>query len=707
MRTAVEHRFRGTTQAISSYDKTKTLLGTLMQQRTGATELDKFAGPMPTALARPMEQSTAIACAYPHVIPWSSTKHWVFLAENSAAALTRRIVMYEYDIPTSTFSWRGFITMNFSAITGNKTIRGFRALYTAFSTGTVAVSGTAVTGSGTGWSTNRLAVGARIGFGSTDPTQISTWYEISAIGSDTSITLAATAGTISAGTSYVIEELRFAAAITNATATNGGLFLLKGINYSLFAAIGTNINEAAATDNVRGIYWLADAATVTNTVAAGIGIDSTSSTTSHFCWVLDGTTTAKIFKYDLRAALSGLSGGKSTSAFTFATGTSGTLTGTATQTNNGRIITASHGPGSGVKSFYFTTSTRIYRCAESGITNGSTTFLTDNMVEIPPGGTNTFAATGALQSVDYADSIDSFIIMSSGAAGVRSYITKYNAVSSAVDRIFLVDTKQIDQSTADSNSVAHPSIGVTAFSVWSEAGVFYLCKNGTTAQTNMLYAVACGADWDYAATTNQRIITPELSTPNASKLYRLFCNYRDFYGNSALGITGDPLRVYYRTSGINDNSGSWLLIDDSGDLSGASPGSSIQFMIEFRTISLTCLPARVYNIGVIYEDNNTDSRYNPSVSKSNVSSRIFAWRQVATWGGTIPDLTIKITNADNGTTVLTDTVAGSANGTWQYSTDGTNWNSWSSSADTIGNYIRYTATSLPNSIPVRAVVYQS
>jgi len=706
MRVASEHVFTGTTASISSYDSTKTLLGSLIQQRSGATSLDNFAGPMPIAVARPMEQSTTIASAFPSVIAWSSDKHWVFLADNATAAATRRINFYEYTLSTSTFNWKGFITMNFVTNTGNKTIRGFRMVRTTHSSGTVAVSGTGVTGTSTQFTTDRIGAGARIGFGSTDPTQITTWYEISSIASDTSITLSSSAGTIGSGSAYVIEELRAVVAITNATAANGGLFVVKGLNYTTFQTGGTNIAEASTADNIRGIYWLADASTVTNTVAAGLALNSTSSATSHYVWVLDGTTTAKFYKYDIRAALGSLSSGKSTSAFQFATGTSPTLTGTITQVNNGRLATLNHGPGSGVKSIYFATTTRVYRVAESGILTGVTNFLSDSMLEIPPGGTNTYAAGGAMQAVDYSDSIDRLIVMSSGAAGIRSYITQYRTDSGRLDHLFLIDMKQLDQSTADSNSTPVPSINATAVSIWSEVGVFYVCRNGTAATNNLLYALPTGADWQYASSTEQRLITPEISTSNAVKLYRAYVIDKKFYGSDALTIPDDGYRLYYRTSGISDDSGSWVLLTDVNDLSGVTPASSIQFMFEFRTIGFTMLPSRIYAVGVVYEDSSTDSHYIPSVGKSSIASRIFAFRQQTSWGGTIPTLTIRVYNADTSSLVLSDTTSAGVSGTWQYSTDGTTWNSWSAAADTVGNYIRYTASSLPDGINAKVSITQ-
>jgi len=64
-------------------------------------------------MARPMEQSTAIAGFYPHVITFSDTIDWCFLAENSTAAATRKIIMYEYNKETSEFNWKGFCTLTY------------------------------------------------------------------------------------------------------------------------------------------------------------------------------------------------------------------------------------------------------------------------------------------------------------------------------------------------------------------------------------------------------------------------------------------------------------------------------------------------------------------------------------------------------------------------------------------------------------------
>ncbi len=807
---AVEWSPTGTAVPYASYDSSKTVLGDLINQYTGAGALDKYAGPIRTGrdaaltatygVARPNETSTAVPGIFPHVVRWANKtgyetsgtvavsgtavtgtttswltngvpvgavigfgstdpsaittwytitavnsdtsltlqstagtinsgtayvinkdyqKDWVFLADNAAAAATRRITLFEYDRNTSIFTWRGFITQTHPTAT-NHTIRGMRAVYGTYTTGTVSVSGATVTGSTTTWSADRIFIGSRIGFGSTDPTQISTWYYINAVGSDTSITIqtnvtaSGTGGTaanlsIAGGTAYVIEDLRILNANTNATAANGGLFMSAGLSFNDFVSAGTTIAAAVATDKVKANYWLADASTVTNTIADGCALDDRDSWTQQFCYIINNTATPSVFKYNFRKALT-LASGKDTTTLILTTGTQA-VTGTVSQNNNGRIGTLAHGPGNGVKSLYFATTTRIYRAPISGITGGSTTWATDSMVEIPTGTTSTYAASSVMTAVEIADSIDRLIITGTGAGTAsltnHAYITQYNTISNPFDLPFLIDSRQQDQSLADNNSCPHPSPLGAALNVWSEGGLVYMSRTGTTSAANQIYAIPCGADWDFASSTNNRLITPALSTPNAVHLSRVLISAELYLGGGGLRLPTEGYRVYYRTSGISDNSGSWTLIDSTGNLSSAVAGTEVQFMFEFRTIGTFCIPSRIYSLACLYEDNTTDSHYQPSVAFSSTSAKQFAWRFSTAFGGTVPRLKVSLYDAVAGTLLATDDST-TQGGTWEKSTNGgSSWGSYVTS-DKVNDttYIRFTPASLGDNIKVRALLTQ-
>jgi len=182
-----------------------------------------------------------------------------------------------------------------------------------------------------------------------------------------------------------------------------------------------------------------------------------------------------------------------------------------------------------------------------------------------------------------------------------------------------------------------------------------------------------------------------------------------FWGGATgqgIGVSPEPFRVYYRISGISDNSGGWTLLDDTGDLSGLSPSTEMQFMYEFRTIGQNCIPARILSTTLIYNDLSTDSHYQPSVTNSSAASKIFSWRFSTAFGGTVPALRVRLYNAVTNNELLDDESVTPSEGTWEKSTDGgSNWvtyNATDKANET--TYIRYTPTSIADNVRVRALL---
>ena len=285
MRASVEHHFYGLTAGLTGglpgvgitagYDSNKTILSSLIRQATGANPEDKYISPDPSAIVNIPEVFVG-SQFMPYVYKWSDTKYWIFAASNATAAVTRTLTLSEFDSSTFTITYKGYITLSGTTVAGNKIVRSLRAFVYEHATGTVSTSGssTTITGSSTQFTTDRIAVGARIGFGTTDPTAVTTWYEITAIASDTSLTISAPV-TLNAGTSYVIEEIRLAVACTNVTLLNGGVHLIKGLNYGTFTSGGTTIPEATTVDNIRASYLLTDGVGSLGTATATVTYSTT------------------------------------------------------------------------------------------------------------------------------------------------------------------------------------------------------------------------------------------------------------------------------------------------------------------------------------------------------------------------------------------------------------------------------------------------
>lgn len=693
----------------SAYDYTKWNLGKGIIYNAGATALEKYISPHFDAI-HPMEESTAFACNYIYTINYSATLDYIFGLENSTGATaTRRIHLWSVNKKTMARSWNGFITMTYLSATAH-TARDFKIDRKQESTGTVAVSGTAVTGISTLFSTNRVAVGARIGFGSTDPTAITTWYRISAISTDTGLTLATSAGTIGAGSAYIIEEYRPIVLNTNATTTNGGIHYGKGISIEDFTSGGTTIAAATTVDNVKAMYWIKDAATQTNIVGAGMSQDHGAATATNLdLYVVDLVVAGnyKFFKYNLHAALT-VASGASTSAWVLATGNN-PVTGTGSQNAILSLATTSHGTGSGIKSLYLVTTTRVARVPVTQIISASTTVFSspsDNITEIPPGGTSTFAVTNVMSSIEYCSALDAFIVGTTHSGGVVSYVTQYVASGAQFQMNFGRDYKYLEQSLKDSG---HPTIFSNQSTAhhWSDSGasnLIYGVKQGTAVSTNQIFIMAFGADRNYAATSAGYLISPQITTANVNKYYRCFANHINTIGTGNLAKSTEHFSMYIRTTNITtDATSGWNLVDETNDISSYAGASSVQFKIEFKTIGESCLPARILGINLEYEDTSTDSHYAVSVAKSSLASKIFAFWFKTAFGTTVPTLRISLYDADTAGLILTDMTTTSASGTFEKTTDGTTWTAYNTTdRANATTWIRYTPTSIGDNIKVQA-----
>ncbi len=698
---AVEHIFNGPTTGVTTYDPNYTMLGDFFVQYTGATSADEYV----SAKTSPMINQVEIAGGsffMPFVYQWSSNIYWIFMGSNATAAVTRNFAFYEYNSDTGTLTYKGFITLSGTTFAGVKTIRALRAFITKHTTGTVSTSGLSATinGSSTLFTSDRIAVGARIGFGSTDPTEITTWYEISGITNDTTLAISGSIN-LTGATSYVIEEIRILTAITNATLANGGLFLIKGLNYSTFSMGGTVIVEASATDNLRASYFIRDAATSTLQIAMGVASDDAISATEHYVYGLnlDTATTVRIFKFNIREALT-VSGGASISAFVFKTNTS-TTTGTISQINNGRIFTLQHGSASGLKSIWFVSTTRIYRVLLADVVDSASNIIADFMIEIPPGSSTTYSLTNSMNQVDYSSYIDR-ILIPTGVGRFGTYLGQYDpSGSSQFDKIIGGNITRLKLTTTDSGAIngLYPTAAGT---VWTEGGYLFVAPNITTTGLNWLMVIPLGGDGTYASYTNAEIITPKLSTINATKFYRVYVNNSSFRDDPALGGQLEAFKTYFRTSGIDDNSGSWTEVPIGGDMSSFTPGDYIQFKFEIDTVGNSCVATKIYSVTCLYDDFTTDIHYQPSVKYSNYINKQFAWWFSSAWGTTVPTLRVRLYDAETNNILLDDNTA-SPTGTWEKSTDGgSNWSAYDTTDRANSTtYIRYTPASMADNIKVK------
>ena len=321
----------------------------------------------------------------------------------------------------------------------------------------------------------------------------------------------------------------------------------------------------------------------------------------------------------------------------------------------------------------------------------------DYITDIPPLGATIQAPVNNWAGLAYDSINDYFIILANGS--FRNYRTIYKP-GQPLERFW--GTVNFETNPLASGTL--PVVAATMLSVrvgYADRTVIVprqgLTAAAATAQQLLLLEV--GAHGGY-------VITKEMITTNATAFYRVYTSEKR--GGSG-SYEKERYDIYYRTTGISDNSGLWTIINDEATLYNVTAAASIQFKIVFDILNWTCISPEITSLGLTWEDDITsDSHYQPSVGKSSVTSKEFAWRFATAFGvASIPDLRVRLYDAISGVMQCDDnTLTNPAAGSFQISTnDGANWSAWTH--DDKGNeitYLRYTPASTANNIRIKAVL---
>jgi hypothetical protein len=702
----------------TGYDPTKLGLGPLMMQANDAGNEGKWVGPTPTNVARPFENGLALSMKFPDAINITSASNnnrydWILVTEITVGAATRKFELFQFDRQARVNPWSSFGAITATPPGGNTYVVTSLALsyaqYTSANNSaapsTVAINNgsTTLTGTSASWTTDRIFVGSRIGIGTTDPALVTTWYTISAVSVDnTTLTLQqAYQGVNCTGQPYIIEDLRILFTATATTTSNAGLYMVAGLSLADFSNAATVIPAATNVDKIKATYWLSDGFATNNAncqAYGGIVLDTRTTWISQLAYCCNMPALSSQFQVNnFRAAmtLGGTTSGRDAagpgagSTWLYNTGQQA-VTGAVSQTHNLTLCTpgAGGGPRSGQKTLFWVTVSRIYSAVVSNIVSASVTFQSGAMVEIPPGSTTTFAATGALASIAYDSLADRFLVLSSGATSLRSYYTMYREDAGQMDRIILADMKQINQSIMDATAAIYPVTSLLPVTATCKNGMTYLITTGTALATNdFLYNIPYAADWEYSGlsasglgtTTNCCVVTPAMSTSQFASFIAGYFNQVGVLGgptNPTLGRTGTNLgmepgavRMYYRTNigsaGVVDNGGTWNLLDYSG-LMSLPPSSQVQARLEFRICNTSILP-RVTRVCFEGAGSVSTNNFQFSQSLTVLASKQFAFRQSAAFGVTTP-LFMRIYDAVTNALLVSDSTA-SSTGKWEYSTN--------------------------------------
>jgi len=708
----IDYTFDGTIEDYTvSYDSTKLNMGYLMT-RSQDENGDTYATPVESKFLRIFELgggSGFFQINTAGFLKYNDDISWIFYSNGNPLGTNGNIMrLATYSKLNNLLTEIGSVTIIATAIHSANCINPSLEKHI---TGTVSVTGSSVSGVGTSWSTDGVCAGNRIGFGSTNSDLITEWYSITSVISNTSLVIRreyATDGAVEtlnipAGTPYVIEDLRLIYVVRNTSTgiNNHGIALIKGLRFENFMSNPT-IPVSTTVDNIRAHYRILDTSIVNASFfPSGLILENKVSLTEQYLYVQSNpaATSINIQRFNIRAALT-VTAGRSNSAFNFTTDTVNHL-----GTNISLFNPFIKGPGG---DYYVNFYTRIRRIIPANITSGSTNFIGDAMIEVPLGNIGTFAASSQLQGFHYLPNVDKFYI-SHLQGTIRNYITPYSALGGQFERVSNInDVIQSNTYTVTGVDTLTANFDSSSLRTFYHDGLSYIFRDSAS-NKNVMYTLPIEADKMYHTTTKACIITPEFTATSVVTYDKVYLNKKGTYNNERFVYPSENVDIYTRTSGISDDSGTWTLVAQNGDISYLT-SSSIQFKIAFSTIGISCVPDKIYGIAISYFSNDIPkslSFYEPSLTESSISSQIFAWRQISEFISNIPNLSVDIYNASTSALLLNDDTNTPINGTWEYSSNnGISWNIFNPSANVIGNYIRYTpSSSLGTGIKVKPILY--
>jgi hypothetical protein len=701
----------------NSYNTASLLLGNLI----------KYSNDGDTSYIRPNKISVnrifdyyGVDFRYMQTIEYSPDIDYILSSYQSVATQTTlTTVLAKYNKRTEEWTNCGRIfTTPATGSTGTRNTTAIDGKLYRYTSGSVEVNGISVTGSATQWETNRIFQGSRIGFGTTSSAEVTNWYEIATVPTETNFELATAAITNYApGTPYVIEEMKIAFGFIG----NGllsGTILIHGVHEGVFSQTGTTVlpyGNVAGTgsfvDRQRGFVRLAEQQ---NSRYISIGpvvfnksLNLTSSVNDYlYAYNHSGGNGIELIRYNMGQPITTISTGSSFNQFDFSTQSGSNVTSTLPVAPGRYAFFAQpeHGPGSGSRDIYFVGTGRLFRTKLSTIFSGSANIATDNWFEIPPMGPNNFAVFNST-NVTYIPTIDRFITTAAASCGVFKYNINGNE---EIERRILLNSSTFNTLlTRPYPNFIYTNYGLTPI-ITCVNNTLYVSIGGASTQ-NIMFNIPIAADYQYAQKTKQWAVFPKLITNNNKQFKRALVKFDNNVAPENLGFPPERVFIYYRTTGIDDDSGEWTRLEKGGDMSKVAVTEQIQLAVAWDVLGSFALYPPVYGVTLVYENDSQISQYTPSISLTNVTNRVFAWRQAQTFTSTnIPPLRIRLYNSETGNLVLEDTTLAQSQGVFEYSSDtGSTWNPWDDTQNVANNYIKYTAISLPANTLINAVITEA
>jgi hypothetical protein len=337
---------------------------------------------------------------------------------------------------------------------------------------------------------------------------------------------------------------------------------------------------------------------------------------------------------------------------------------------NGTYATVKHGHYKNTPCFMFAnTFNKVYMIKESDIYSGNINLFDhkNNFANASHNHINYSFYTDQILNFDYDTKLDRVIYPPNSYYSFKGYIGYVENATIYHDSYFYNSCGVYNPLVKNTNyeeAIQDPSFYVKSVNGWA-----YFGRLDSIRSQNTIFAVPIKSHWVFAEQLDDYTITPIMYFPRTAILKKVNINNNLIYGDSPNGVTPEPIRIYARTYGIEDNSGKWTLIKN-GDLTVIQSTEQIQFRIDSSIFLHFGKTRKIYGISVEYEYKDTIAKefaWNSSDSNFENGTVGFIQKELCKSN---PSFTIKYYNKENSKLYFSQSSDRSLSGEFEYYSGG-------------------------------------
>jgi len=323
----------------------------------------------------------------------------------------------------------------------------------------------------------------------------------------------------------------------------------------------------------------------------------------------------------------------------------GTFSGYATdkQGMNGQYLIPKHGPYKNIPCIGFYSSGYLYLIKESNITENNI-YLIEHSASIGfvrPNQGQTFTEYGRLNGYAHDNFLDRSIFGGSTYYSLKISIAKISQYDSLAETSLYAMNNINDSYLKPANLPS--AITQTDGNIRSVNGWLYK-TNGSNLWDNLLHAIPIKNHWVFTDRFKNYCLSPIVYLEKNVILRKIHLSENNIFGDGTLGVSPDPLKIYVRNYGIEDDTGRWTLIDSTGYLNQIQNTGKLQVRFDSSVTLHHGLPKRIYGFSLEFDKaSNIPIEFEWDLENTNYSLGIVGFIQTILCRSN-PSFTIKFTN---------------------------------------------------------------